>query len=134
MQKKRQAENSQTFYCLQFLSINISLWSLSLNSTVNFLLLYQVFIYGTYVLSYFCLFRRIFWAKLGHKIFFRASISDMYLRLQELQESNFKTQQIGAKKLKKAKTTLIECFIIKIYFICQKISILSGSVGITIIC
>lgn len=63
------------------------------------MLLYQVFICGTYVLLQLCLFWNDIWTKLADKHLYKISIGRMRLRLLKLQESNVTIWKIKTKGL-----------------------------------
>ena len=71
-----------------------------LSTSANLLLLHQVFICGTQILPQLRQFWNTFQIKLGDKGPYQASIGVIRLRLQELQESNSKAQEIKVAGLK----------------------------------
>ena len=90
--EKLQAENTQILHCLQFLPINATLSGLSVLASL--LSLHQVFICKTYALPQLCRFWNSLQTKLTNERPYSASIDNISLRLQELQETNFEAQEL----------------------------------------
>ena len=97
-EKTLQDENVKIRNRLQCLLTNASL--LSLNTSAELSLIYQVLICGTHVLLQLRQFWHTFQAKLGNKGPYRVSIGAMHLRLLELQKSDDETRKIRAEGLK----------------------------------
>lgn len=92
-----QIENTQILYKLQSSFINASLLGLCL--TKNLSSLHQFLIYGTYVLLQLQQFWDMLTAKLVDQESHKVSIKAMRLRLEELQETNSKTQEMRITKV-----------------------------------
>ena len=92
-----QAENDQILHYLQNLLTNASLASLSFSTPSH---LYQVLIYGTYVLLQLCYFWDGLQKELASKDPYKASIGGMRLKLHKLQAKNKQAWKTRAKHLK----------------------------------
>ena len=90
------AENTRIFHKLQSSLTSASLSVFSIGSKANMSPLYHVFIYRTHVLPQLHQFWNELWAKPADEASYKISISEIRLRLAELQEFNEGARKIRA--------------------------------------
>lgn len=107
-------ENTRILHYLQSLLTNASLSGLSLSSPTSLTPLHQVLLCETHVLPQLCQFCATLRGELAGKGPYRASISGMRLRLEELQNEDERCKTIRAEELgKEAGRTLTGCYTTK---------------------
>ena len=92
IKKKLRAENSQILHWLQTSLTNTN--RLHLSVLLNLTPLHQIFICKTHIFLQLCKFWSIFHAKLANERPYKANIGIMRLRLQKLQETDSKAQEL----------------------------------------
>ena len=95
--EKLRAENTQILHCLQSSLTNATLSGLSVSASSNLSPLHQVLICGTHGLPQLRQFWDTFRSELANEGPYKVSIGSMRLRLQELQETDSKTQELRTK-------------------------------------
>ena len=106
-EEKFQTENTWIFHCLQSSLTNATLSGLSTSSSLS--LLHEVLIFGMHTLSQLRPFWRTFWLELANEGSYQANIGSMRLRLQELQVTDSKAQELRSKEDYKEVEGVLHC-------------------------